>query len=498
MTHGLLPRPFQLAHPLTDLHGSVNLFKVTLTEMGSPAEAGTIPSQKTGSNLSLPTLSVRWIFPSLGTTVTPLDSPRTLFGRGDECDVKLPGSETSRQHAEIRRDGPLFVLRDLGSTNGSFRNGTRVSEAPLSEGDVIRLGEWIGLCAPVADGASPGADYSSFAPGLYGGPSLAPALALARRAAPSDLPVLVEGETGTGKEGLCRALHTWSGRQGPFLAVNCGALPESLAEAELFGYRRGAFTGADRPSLGHFRSAQGGTLLLDEITELSLPLQAKLLRVLEQHEVLPLGESTPVPIDVRLLAATQGPLLQAASAKQFRADLYARLDGVTIRLPPLRKRVEEIPFLFVRLLQEHAGGQAPTPEPKLIEQLCLYDWPFNVREMDLLVRSLLVMHDGQGGLKKAYLPERFRLRGSAEPEPEAPVVRRRGTEEERRARDAKDLSVLLAALRTQNGNVVRAASQAGISRQRAYRLMEIGSGVDLDEMRASANVPADNEEPKSS
>ena len=138
--------------------------------------------------------------------------------------------------------------------------------------------------------------------------------------------------------GRSRAIHAWSGRPGPFVAVNCAALPETLAEAELFGYRRGAFTGADKASAGYFRSAEGGTLLLDEVSDLPLPLQAKLLRVLEQREVHPLGETRPVPIDVRIVVAGQVPLLEAARAGRFRADLVGRLDGLTVRLPPLRDR----------------------------------------------------------------------------------------------------------------------------------------------------------------
>jgi DNA-binding NtrC family response regulator len=483
----------------------VNLFGVTPAERVSPSKAGTLPAEKTESGEARRVLSLRWIFPALGTTVTPLAGARALLGRGEECDARLPGSETSRQHAEIRREGPLHVLRDLGSTNGTFLNGAQITEAPLSAGDIVRLGEWIAVCSELGadDAAEPGAAYGSYAPGLYAGPALAPALARARRAAPSNLPVLIEGETGTGKEGLARALHVWSGRQGPFLAVNCSALPEPLAEAELFGYRKGAFTGADRASAGHFRAAHGGTLLLDEIADLPLPLQAKLLRVLEQREVLPLGESTPVAVDVRVLAATQGSLLEAVNGKRFRADLYARLDGLAVSLPPLRERVEEIPFLLVRLLEQHAGGQAPPVEPKLVEQLCLYDWPFNVRELDLLVRGLLVMHDGRGPLKRAHLPERFRAplspssreagRASgreAAPATEAPVPagRRRGTEEERRARDERDVAALAAALRSHAGNVVRAAAAVGISRQRAYRLMELGSAdLDLDELRGEAS-----------
>src|SRR5262249_14740392 len=149
------------------------------------------------------------------------------------------------------------------------------------------------------------------APGLWGGAALEAAMEPLRRAAASDLPVVLEGETGTGKEVVARTLHGWSGRPGQMLAVNCAALPEGLAEAELFGYRRGAFTGADRASPGFFRSAESGTLLLDEVSDLPLPIQAKLLRVLEQREVQPLGEVRPLPVDVRLVVAGQQSLAKA-------------------------------------------------------------------------------------------------------------------------------------------------------------------------------------------
>src|SRR5262249_1342842 len=143
------------------------------------------------------------------------------------------------------------------------------------------------------------------APGLYGGAALQAALDPAQRAAPSDLPVVIEGETGTGKEVVTRSVHAWSGRPGPLVAVNCASLPEGLAEGELFGYRRGAFPGADRSSPGFFRSADGGTLMLDEVSDLPLSLQAKLLRALEERKVQPLGEARPVPVDVRIVVASQ-------------------------------------------------------------------------------------------------------------------------------------------------------------------------------------------------
>ena len=183
--------------------------------------------------------------------------------------------------------------------------------------------------------ASP-APFEEIGPGLWGGGALQAALAPLRQAAASDLPIVLEGETGCGKEVVTRTLHRWSGRSGPLVAVNCAALPEGLAEGELFGYRRGAFTGAERASVGYFRGADAGTLLLDEVSDLPLVLQAKLLRVLEERAVQPLGETRPVPIDVRVVVAGQQPLMEVMRAGRFRADLLARLDGLTVRLPPLR------------------------------------------------------------------------------------------------------------------------------------------------------------------
>src|SRR6185369_13336340 len=256
--------------------------------------------------------------------------------------------------------------------------------------------------------------FGTLAPGVFGGQRLRDVLAPIELAAHSDLPIVLEGQTGTGKELVARAIHDWSGRAGPFVAVNCAALPEALAEGELFGYRRGAFTGAEQASLGHFRAAQGGTLLLDEVCDLPLSLQAKLLRVLEEREFQPLGEAKPSKLDVRVLAAAQGSLSQAVERGQFRPDLLARLEGLTATLPPLRERRAEIPYLFTRLLVTGSGSRPPEVEARLVERLCLYDWPFNVRELALLVKRLLVLHGAEPILKVQHLPERFQ----SEPEPQ--------------------------------------------------------------------------------
>lgn len=423
-------------------------------------------------------LSLVWLFPRPNELAVDLrwqDGRELAIGRDESCAIRLNGSDVSRQHAVLSRRPPerALSIRDLDSRNGVRVNGRVVSSAPLAAGDVLRLGGWVGVIT-----SAPGA-FGELAPGLLGGRVLEQALASLKKAAESDLPVVLEGETGTGKEVVTRSLHGWSGRPGPLLAVNCATLPDALAEAELFGYRRGAFTGADRPSPGFFRSAEGGTLLLDEVSELPLPLQAKLLRVLEQREVQPLGEARPVPIDVRVIVAGQQSLADAVQRGRFRADLLARLDGLTVRLPPLRRRREDVPPLFSHFLRELSQGRAPAVESDLIERLCVHDWPFNVRELVLLVRRLLVLHAGASTLTAEHLPERMLdAAPSAALLSSEPVVASKPAN----PHEPVELPALIAALRASGGNVARASAALGITRQRAYRLME-GNAIDLDALR---------------
>ena len=434
----------------------------------------TLPAESTQSPLSARGLALRWVFPDYARGPVALDRKLLTIGRAPECDVALPGTEISRQHAEIRKDGPIFIVRDLGSRNGSFVRGTRAQESPLEAGDVLRFGEWLAVVVPQGEAALEPV-FSRVAGRLLGGPQLRAALELGLRAAKSDLPILIEGETGTGKELTARALHERSGRAGPFVGVNCAALPEALAEAELFGYRRGAFTGADRAAAGFFRAAQGGTLLLDELTDLPLVLQAKLLRVIEERQVVPLGEAAPVPLDVRFMAATQKPLVDAVAEHRFRPDLLARLDGVTLRLPPLRERREDIAFLLQELLKEHAGGRPPALEARVVETLMTYDWPLNVRELDLLVRRLLVLFGHEPVLRRSHLLQSVGRALASKSSPEMPADK-----------EEDEFSRLVDELRRQRGNVAKAAAQVGISRQRAYRLMENRGGFDLQSFREQA------------
>ena len=439
----------------------------TVTEMDS---------RPFGARPSAPLFLV-WVFPLASEPPVELvaEGKKTLsLGRDDGSDVRLRGDGVSRHHAVLRLGtaGAPPVIEDRDSRNGVRVNGQPVRSSELAAGDVVRLGGWVGVVT-----TTPG-EFTEVAPGLFGGAALAAAIAPLARAAASDLPIVLEGETGTGKEVVARAVHQRSGRPGQMLAVNCAALPEGLAEAELFGYRRGAFTGADRASPGFFRSADRGTLLLDEVSDLPLPIQAKLLRVLEQREVQPLGEVRPVPVDVRLVVAGQQSLAKAVQEGRFRADLLARVEGVTVRLPPLRQRREDVLPLFSRLLATMANGKAPAVESDFVERLCAHDWPFNVRELVLLVRRLLVLHGGESTLRAVHLPERMGERAASPSRPVEP----RAAAPDSAAPEPVELPALVAALRASNGNVARASALLGITRQRAYRLME-GNAVDLDALR---------------
>ena len=435
-------------------------------------------------------LSIVWRFPR--SNVAPIglawpadggvgDPGELILGRDAGCAVQLDGHDVSRRHAALRKVGSSAgtTLTDLGSRNGVRVNGRPIATSALVAGDVVRLGGWVGVVTAAAG------EVEEIAPGLWGGAAMRAAVTPLRGVAASDLPVVLEGETGTGKEVAAGALHRWSGRGGPLVAVNCAALPEALAEGELFGYRRGAFTGADRASPGFFRAADGGTLLLDEISDLPLALQAKLLRVLEQREVQALGEARPLPIDVRVVVAGQQSLLESVRAGRFRADLLARLDGLTVRLPPLRQRREDVLPLFSRLLEDLGRGRVPAFESDFAERLCVHDWPFNVRELVLLVRRIVALHGTETTLRAHHLPDRMGQESTGSRAANAPGPASHGAAT---STEPVQLPALLVALRASGGNVARAAAILGISRQRAYRLME-AQAVDLDSIRTPEKPP---------
>jgi two-component system, response regulator FlrC len=306
---------------------------------------------------------------------------------------------------------------------------------------------------------------------------------IARRTAKGALNVLILGETGAGKERFAHAIHAWSERSGAFLAVNCAGYSESTAAAELFGYKRGTFTGADQASPGHVRAADGGTLLLDEILDLPLSIQAKLLRTLEQREVLPLGETQPKSVDVRFLAASQIPLAEAVARGSFRADLCARLEGMVVKLPSLRERRADIVPLFLELLLKHGHAIRPRLDSKLVERLCLYHWPMNVRELENLARRVAAEHRGAPEVTLQQVHDLFDFGGAQKPTSEPDSARL--SEPVSLAESAsgsgrrsvppykpEEFSALEAALARQKGNLTKAAAELGMTRPKAYRMLK--------------------------
>lgn len=286
---------------------------------------------------------------------------------------------------------------------------------------------------------------------------------LISRVAPSDATVLILGETGTGKELVARAIHQRSPRaKKPFVAINCAAITETLLESELFGYERGAFTGADRRKPGMFELASGGTLFLDEIAEMPPTLQAKLLRVLQEKVVYHLGGTTPIPVDVRIIAATNKDLKQLVRERKFREDLYFRLAVFPIELPPLRERREDIPLLVENYLARRGASAKVSPEA--MELLMGYDYPGNVRELENILERALILSGGKDILPE-HLPELE----------EIPLVENISPVPGETTLAELEKKMLLAALEKAGGNKSKAARLLGITRRMLYtRLKKYG------------------------
>lgn len=443
-----------------------------------------------------------WVYPERRFDV--LQTREATFGRAPDCDYSLNDTQVSRVHASGRRHGAGCELLDRGSRNGTYVNGQRTVSSLLSDQDVVRIGGWVGIFTSLFVGEDP---LTPLSPGVIVGARALGVYKQALRVAQTSLPVLISGETGTGKEVLAQSLHRASGRSGAFVAVNCAALPEALAEGELFGYRKGAFTGANQPNPGHFRSAERGTLLLDEIADLPASIQAKLLRILEERAVVPLGESRPVPVDVRILSAGQGSLKDAVAQGRFRADLYARLRGLELVLPPLRQRREEVVPIFLYQVCQAVSGCNPTLSPELTERLCTYDWPLNVREVVQVARQMAILHHEKSRWGVRLLPDSLLAESLPTPSlsPRSsdalqsngdlaesiasdPALRAHSIAPTNRRQQAQlareqEVTSLLAALERHGGNVSRAAADLGISRQRAYRLLEHRPDVNLNKLR---------------
>lgn len=401
-----------------------------------------------------------------------------LIGREVKQGVGLPEDpQASRKHASVHRS-PAGELRlvDEGSRNGTRLNGQRVTEAVLEDGDVISVGSSFLVVSLEPKGL-----VDAQVPELLGTSVTARRLrTLCSQVAPSDATVLLLGESGCGKEVAARAVHALSGRSGPFVAVNCGAIPETLAESLLFGNLAGVFTGAvTRPGL--FRAAEGGTLFLDEVGELPMSLQPKLLRVLQDRAVLAVGSAMPHPCDVRVVAATNRDLKTSVAGQTFRGDLYARLAEFPVHLPPLRKRREDVLGLLVHALGS-PGAPPAALEAELVERLLLYSWPYNVREV-LTVAKQLRIRAGAGPYRLEEAEDSLPLPSTPCCEPPSLQAEAGGGEEREPPPNRAQLEELLRLHRGVVADVARAMSR---SRKQVYRWLR-HHGLEVDAFRPESH-----------
>ncbi|MFO0673347.1 MAG: sigma 54-interacting transcriptional regulator [Polyangiaceae bacterium] len=424
------------------------------------------------------------------------NQPEVILGRDAQNAVFVADQAASRQHARIARVGEDWVLTDLGSRNGTMVGGAFVTERVLRDLDEVRVGDAVFKFVSAGaerftgyriDGTVLGERRARVLLDLVGGAQMDAIAADIERIAPTELSCMILGETGTGKEVVARGIHRVSGRKGSFQAINCAAIPQNLLESELFGYRRGAFSGADRDKPGLVKLADGGTLFLDEIGDMPLEAQAKLLRVLQAREVFPLGGTTAERVDIRVVCATHRDLYAFVKNDRFRGDLFARLNDHMVRLPPLRERKEDV-YLLAKTFAARFGHPGLTITFSAMVAMLHYGWPFNIRELESCVKRGIAL--GQGApLDTPQLPdpiveqmkaygERRRdgvpsLPPTAEPtaQIQLPRAAQPPTEDELRA-----------LLERHQGNIAAVGRELGKERMQIHRWLK-RFGIDLDKYR---------------
>jgi DNA-binding NtrC family response regulator len=395
-------------------------------------------------------------------------------GKAPDNDLVLSDETVSRVHFEIVRDAKGYLARDLKSTNGTFLDGAEIKEAYIRAGSIIAAGaaelkftpfeERIEILPSDKEALGPMVGRSAAMRSIFG---------LLERIAPTDATVLIEGETGTGKDMIARTLHQLSRRAaGPFIVVDCGAVAGTLIESELFGHEKGAFTGAAATRQGAFELAHGGTVFLDELGELALDLQPKLLRVLEQRELRRVGGSRTLKIDLRIVAATRKDLRSEVDKGKFREDLYFRLNVVPIVAPALRERREDIPLLveqFVRALSP--DGDLAIPDHSMAA-LMAHDWPGNVRELRNVIERALALGADAGALVSPLGGARP---GGGAARPAADLDFTPGLsfrEQKEKWNDLFERRYVTWLLRRADGNISKAARDADMDRKYLHKLLK--------------------------
>lgn len=394
-----------------------------------------------------------------------------LIGQSPVCEFRLDDPMVSRRHVSLDVERGHVRIRDLGSTNGTVVDGVRVNDAELAGGERITIGETVLALERRAErphGAPPERDH--FGSVLGKSPVMRRLYPLLERLAASDVPLVIEGETGTGKELLAEALHLASRRApGPYVVFDCTAVAPSLVEAELFGHERGAFTGAVASRKGVFELAHGGTLLIDEVGDLQLNLQPKLLRALERSEIRRVGGAQPIRVDVRVIAATRRDLDQAVQLGRFRDDLFYRLAVARVELPPLRSRREDIRFLVQHFYREFGAREAPTRE--ILAEWESLEWPGNLRQL----RNAVARHLALGELGRESPPPPAGENTQVHADYLADLIQQKLPFSIARARVLAEFEVRYVehVLAEHGGNVAKAAEASGLAR-RYFQLLRSG------------------------
>jgi transcriptional regulator with GAF, ATPase, and Fis domain len=438
-----------------------------------------------------------------------LHGGEVILGRDAANAIFVPDQAASRQHARLARVGEDWVLTDLGSRNGTMVGGAFIGERVLRHLDEVRVGD--AIFKFVAAGAEKFLGYridgtveverrARLLTELVGNAQMDAIAADIERIAPTELSCMILGETGTGKEVVARGIHRASLRKGSFQAINCAAIPQNLLESELFGYRRGAFSGADRDKPGLVKLADGGTLFLDEIGDMPLEAQAKLLRVLQAREVFPLGGTVAERVDIRVVCATHRDLFAFVKDDRFRGDLFARLNDHAVRLPPLRERKEDV-YLLARTFASRFGHPGLSFTFSAMVALIHYDWPFNVRELESCVKRGIALSAGGAGraggvLDTAQLPdavaEHMKTYGERRRVDAPSLVPREDPAGSNDAPDAPGArggasgapseDELRALLARHHGNVAAVGRELGKERMQIHRWLK-RFGIDLDAYR---------------